>query len=141
MKKHLFALATTVVFLVAAGFVLYPRLARRAEEKRQVEYQHITESYSDELKQGMNRAEVEAYIRSRKQTFSQMCCVGASRNAWADLIKIGEGTSPTAKWPCTGTNIYVAFEFDASEPRSTPKAADSDRLLSVTLFQQPQPCL
>ena len=141
MKKHWFALATTVVLLVAAGFVLYPRFAQRAEQKRQAEYQHITESYSDALRQGMSRAEVEAYIRSRKQTFTQMCCVGAIRNAWADLIKIGEAKSPTLKWPCTGTNIYVAFEFDASEPPSTPKATDSDRLLSVTLFQQPQPCL
>jgi hypothetical protein len=140
MNKRSIALATAVT-LIVAGFILRNRLTERAEQKRLPEYQLVTKSYSDALLPGASRAEVEALIRSRNQTFTQMCCVGARKNAWADLIKLGERTSPNLKWPCDRTNLYVAFEFEEAPPRSEVKAADNDKLASIALFEEPQPCL
>jgi hypothetical protein len=146
MNKRRIALMTAVI-LIAAGFILRSRLAERAEQKRLPEYQGVAKFYSDALTPGTSRAEVEAFIRSRHENFAQMCCVGSvPRNAWADLIKLGERTSPSLKWPCDRTNLFVAFEFAEEPPRSQfnvsqVKAADNDKLISVSLFEQPQPCL
>jgi len=139
MNKKRWAVLLGAVLLIAGGAIfIHNNLARRAEQKRQIDYRRITTEYSDALKRGTNRAEVETYIRSRGQSFQQMCCVGTRRDAWADLIKIGEENAP---WYCSKNNVYVAFEFDAPEPRSTTKALDNDRLLSVTLYQRLEECL
>src|SRR5271170_3395655 len=67
-------------------------------------------SYSQVLKPGMTRKDVEDYFRANKVQFSQMCCVeGAHKNSYDDLIKIGTQHFPV---PCGDTSYYVAFIFD-----------------------------
>jgi len=137
----IFLLATVVASCAFAGFFLYDKIQQRYERRREVEYPKIVASYSDVLRPGADRNRVEAYIRSRQQDFQQMCCVAAPRFAWADLIKIGERTAPDAKWPCTRMNIYVAFEFEPVKPRPSIQSDGTDRLVRVSLFEQPQACL
>ena len=138
MNKKLWAVLLAMALLGGAAYLVHLNLAKHAEQKRQVDYRRTTREYSDALKQGMNRADVENYIRSKNQKFQQMCCVDVQRDAWADLIKIGEEAAP---WYCSKNNVYVAFEFDAVEPRSTTKALDNDTLLSVILYQRLEGCL
>jgi hypothetical protein len=130
-KRRWFAVLLAVV-LVGAG-VIATRIAlnRRAEQKRRREYEAITRAYAGALTQGMRRSEVEEYLRERHQKFGQMCCVGRRRDAWADLVKIGQEKVP---WFCSEHNIYVAFVFDSVEPRSFPKATDTDTLVNVVLY-------
>lgn len=139
-KKQWSVILAVVVGLCLAGYEIQQSLSKRAEQKRRMEYQRITKQYADALQVGTNRVEVENYIRTRGQQFIHMCCVGAPRYAWADLINIGKESAP---WFCSRRNVYVAFEFEGAESRSTigPKALDADKLLSVTLYERLEDCL
>src|ERR1700683_1627883 len=67
-------------------------------------------SYSQVLKPGMTRKDVEDYFRANKVQFSQMCCIEASyKHSYDDLIKIGTLYFPV---PCGDTSYYVAFIFN-----------------------------
>ncbi len=112
---------------------------KRAERKRQIEYAAVLKEYSGALKSGMSRREVESYLRLRGRSFRQMCCVRVRRNAYADIVKIGVEKAP---WYCSKYNIYIAFEFETTEPHGiNPDARDSDRLESTALFPWLEDCL
>jgi hypothetical protein len=111
----------------------------RAKRKRQTEYEAVLRGYSGALRSGMSRREVESYLRFRGRSFRQMCCIRAPRKAYADLVKIGEEKAP---WYCNKSNVYVAFEFETTEPHSiSTDARDSDRLDTVSLFPWLEECL
>ena len=46
-------------------------------------------TYSQDLKPGMTRKEVEDYLRANKVQFSQGCCAGSNERSLDDLIEIG----------------------------------------------------
>src|SRR5947208_1970697 len=106
-----------LVFVVAIGAIVCvfvgTRIVRgkRAQRDRDVVYQRTLRSYSEVLRPGMTRREVEDYLRTRSVSFLQMCCVDqkdSSKNVYDDLAKIGEEDAP---WYCSEKNIYIAFEF------------------------------
>jgi hypothetical protein len=112
---------------------------KRAERKRQTRYEAVLKEYSGALKSGISRREVESYLRLRDRSFRQMCCIRVRRDAYADIVRIGEEKAP---WYCNKYNIYVAFEFETTEPHGlNPDARDSDRLESTTLFPWLEECL
>ena len=142
MRNKRLVFAGIVILLAVVGVILYRRGRAVSVLKQQAQYQSIVRSYAAVLKTGATRAEVEGYIHSRNQKFTQQSlALPMQRDALTDLIKIGEGTLPSFRWPCNMANVYVVFEFEANEPRSTPSAADSDRLLDILWFIRPQPCL
>jgi hypothetical protein len=108
-----------------------------AKKKREAAYQATLQSYSDVLKSGMTRKYVEEYLRSKGVTFQQLCCIGES-SAFADLLKIG---TEKHTWYCSEHDVYVAFQFVASEPHTLPVAHDTDTLKSITIFQKLEGCL
>jgi hypothetical protein len=124
--------------IIVSAFGIKDMRDKRAEHKRQIEYQSVLKEYSGVLKPGMSRHEAESYLQSKGLSFRQMCCVGRTRTAWADLVRIGEEKPP---WYCNQYDIYVAFEFETAEPRGTTDARDSDRLVDVTLFPWLEECL
>ena len=130
--------------MIGALLILCVAIARhvvqtRAERRREAEYQMVLKEYADALKPGMTRPEAESYLRAKMLPFQQMCCVAKPRQAWADLVKIGEEQAP---WYCNAYNIYVAFEFSTTEPHGVvTDARNSDRLESVTLFPHLEGCL
>jgi len=68
-----------------------------------------------------------------------MCCIRVPRTAYADIVKIGEEKAP---WYCNQYNVYVAFEFETTEPHGTvTDARDSDRLETTSLFPLLEECL
>ncbi len=119
-----------VVFLaiIAAICALVPvvRFARR-----EAQYTRSLNAFSDVLKPGVRRSEVEAYLRSRNFYFSQMCCSGEKLNAMDDLVEVGH---EKAGLICIERSVYVAFQFAAVEPNEQ-WVADSDRLVRTTLFR------
>jgi hypothetical protein len=139
-NKRWLAFTTLVVALIIVSLVIQHVLQKRAEERRLVQYHATVRMYADALQQSTSRAVVEAYLRTRGKAFQQMCCVNTPRNAWADLVNIGEEHVP---WFCSQHNIYVAFVFDAPEhlKAQTQTAESTDTLTDVVLYPRLEGCM
>jgi hypothetical protein len=138
-KNRWVLLVMAAALLIVCVLAIESIIKKQAERKRQTEYEGVVREYSATLKSGMSRSEVESYLRLRGSTFRQMCCIRAPRNAYADLVKIGEENAP---WYCNKSNVYVAFEFETTEPHGvSTDARDSDRLETVSLFPWLEECL
>jgi hypothetical protein len=118
-----------VLLAVILGVYLSVALGRYVH--KEVRYEHQLNAFSEALKPGMKRSEVESYLRSRNIEFSKMCCSGAKLNAMDDLVQVGH---EKAGLVCVERNVYVAFQFAAVEPNDK-WVADSDRLVGTTLFR------
>jgi hypothetical protein len=136
-------LLLTLVLLTLGLGVLAVRsrlLKRQAQTRREVAYQSNLRSYTQVLKPGMTRKEVEDYFRAEDIEFRQMCCVAdafSTRHSWDDLIKIGEEDVPLF---CRQNNAYVAFlftDYDKSERQDN----DLDTLKNVTIYHELEGCL
>jgi hypothetical protein len=136
-------LLLTLVLLTLGLGVLAVRsrlLKRQAQTRREVAYQSNLRSYTQVLKPGMTRKEVEDYFRAEDIEFRQMCCVAdelSARHSWDDLIKIGEEDVPMF---CRGNNVYVAFRFNDYD-NSERQDNDLDTLKSVTIYHELEGCL
>jgi hypothetical protein len=113
----------------------------RAKEERQAGYQRTVALYSDVLKSGMSRKQVEDYLGKKGVSFSNICCVENSDGTFDDIVRIGQEDAP---WFCSEHNIYVAFEFVAVEPRDPKKlfySLPSDELKKIILWPKLDGCL
>jgi hypothetical protein len=129
---------TAVIFVVLSCTTVGCALRKRAQEKREITYQSALRSYSEVLKPGMTRREVEDYLRAKNIEFRQMCCVEDARSAYADLTKIGKEHVP---WYCERHNVYVAFQFAAVEAHKPYEARDSDTLGKMSIFHWLEGCM
>lgn len=119
-------------------FAIRAELSKRAEQKRYADYARATKAYSDALKPGTTRGQVENFLKLRNLDFRRMCCIGPHDNAPADLVRIGKERPP---WYCSESNVYVALRFVASAPHTGPETHDDDKLLTVTLYPWLEECL
>ena len=113
---------------------------KQAQNSREAAYRLQLLSYTQDLKTGMTRKEVEDYLRANKIEVRQMCCVADelyTRHSWDDLVKIGEEEVP---WFCRGNNVYVAFRF-ADYDKSERQDNDLDVLKSVAIYHELEGCL
>jgi hypothetical protein len=98
-------------------------------------------TYSQVLKPGMTRKEVEDYFRANKIQFSQACCAERSNGqALDDLVEIGTQHFPV---PCGDTTHYAAFIFDEQTqhpPVGFMRADNLDTLQSITTFHWADDC-
>jgi hypothetical protein len=125
-----------VALVIAVGLFEHQRRKREAQKRREAGYELALHAYSQALRPGMSRKEVEDYLRAKSVPSLKMCCVGG-RNS--DLVKIGQ---EDATWFCREVNVYVAFQFDDGGhhgPYST--ANDSNSLEAVTIFDWADGCL
>jgi hypothetical protein len=129
---------TAVIFVVLSCTTVGCALRKRAQEKREITYQSALRSYSEVLKPGMTRREVEDYLRAKNIDFSQMGWVEDERTAYADLTKIGKEHAP---WYCEHHNVYVAFQFAAVEAHKPAEARDLDALKKITIFHWLEGCM
>ena len=113
----------------------------QAREARERTYQSTLGVYSNDLKPGLTRKNVEAYLRERRLDFERMCCVGRS-SYYADLVKIGE---EAASWYCSDEYVYMAFEFAAVKPHTILSGSylglDSDVLRHIEIYRFSADCL
>lgn len=142
-RWHLYMAATLIAALLVGFGVRH--VLEKAQQRRQVEYQKALRSYSEVLKTGMTRKQVEDYFSARNVSFRQMCCVsvkeftrGVYDNAYDDLVKTGQENVP---WFCSENNVYVAFQFLGSDKNSIPKAEASDKLKDLTIYRWLDGCL
>jgi hypothetical protein len=142
MKKRLLIFALVVAVLLIIWLGVRSNLQEEAQKKRDKAYQAALRSFTEALKPGMTRKEVENYLRAKNLEVRQMCCVNpsesASRSTWDDLTKIGEEQAP---FVCSAKNIYVAFQFKEHKARGTSKADDLDTLRAMSIFRWQEGCL
>jgi Na+-transporting NADH:ubiquinone oxidoreductase subunit NqrC len=143
IAHHLLIFVLVFAVLSAIWMVVRSKLQQQAQRKRDAAYQATLLSFTEALKPGMTRKEVEDYFRAKNLKFIQMCCVdsreSASRSSWDDLTKIGEEQAP---WFCSEKNIYVAFQFTDHKARNgTPKTDDLDTLRAVSIYRWLEGCL
>ncbi|MFZ0522755.1 MAG: hypothetical protein WAL95_17145 [Candidatus Acidiferrales bacterium] len=129
MKRRWLTLALVGISLGAIGGCI----ARRSRA--------ALRSYSQVLKPGMTRKDVEVYLRENKIQFSQTCCEnGSNKQSLDDLVRIGTHHFPV---PCGDSSYYVAFIFDDQTqhpPALMPQADDLDTLRSITTFHWVDDC-
>jgi hypothetical protein len=98
-------------------------------------------TYSQDLKPGMTRKEVEDYFRANKISFRHRCCGGGSNeHSLDDFIEIGTQHIPV---PCGDSTSYVVFIYDAQTwhpPAGLPQADDRDTLRSITTISEVDDC-
>jgi hypothetical protein len=136
MGKNLLSMRRFVLLVLFAAGSSDAR-AQSAKEKREAAYKAKLQFYTDVLKPGMTRKNVEDFLRARGVAFGQLCCID-ERSAYADLVKIGKEKHP---WYCEEHNVYIAFQFAAVEPHKGWEAYDSDTLKSVTIYHKLEGCL
>jgi hypothetical protein len=142
MKRVLLPLLLLVgVGLLAVGTRYGLKLQRK--RKREAAYQSALLSYTQVLKPGMTRKEVEDYLRAKNIDFGQMCCVVGiqphPKHSLDDITKVGQEDVP---WFCSEHYIFVAFQFeDHGQYKSILGADDKDTLKSVTIYHELGGCL
>jgi hypothetical protein len=102
----------TIVVVATSVWGVYRVLEGRVQKKREAAYLQDLRSYSDALKPGMSRKELESYLKARGIKFRQMCCLGQNRGVYDDLVKIGE---EKPQWVCSRQVVYVGFQFTANK--------------------------
>lgn len=170
-KRSLLLLIVVGVFAALCGVALRHALGQRAIQKREaayqraVSYQSLLHRYSEALKPGMTRKEVEGYLRTNDvHSYTEVLKPGMTRNeveaflrgdgvsffiffprwlaedhAYADLVKIGQEEHP---WYCSEQDVYIAFHFIATEPLTANyRASDTDTLKNISIFYQLGGCL
>jgi Na+-transporting NADH:ubiquinone oxidoreductase subunit NqrC len=140
MKRILLLMLVLLTLGLVVLAVRSRLLKKQAQSRRETAYQSQLLSYTQDLKTGMTRKEVENYFRANKIEFRQMCCVAdelSMRHSWDDLIKIGEEDVPMF---CRGNNVYVAFRFNDYD-NSERQDNDLDTLKSVTIYHELEGCL
>jgi len=142
MRRWRYLSGLLVVAAFCAGIARYAwvRHARKTAYQsavREAAYQSALRSYSDDLKPGTRRKDVENYLRAKGVPVIQMGGrSGRSDLTRSDLTKIGREDAP---WYCSEYNVYVMFKFDATDP--TGILSDSDHLKEVTIFRWLEGCL
>jgi len=142
-RWHLY-LATSIIALVVALGVWHVR-EERAQQRREFAYRKSLRSYSEVLRTGTTRKQVENYFSSRNIPFRQLCCVsvkefskGVDDYAYDDLVKIGQEDVP---WVCRANNVYIAFQFFGSGRDSSATARPADTLKDISIYHHLDGCM
>jgi len=145
MRRRLLYLAIALIAALAVGWRVHHVIEERTQKRREIDYQKTLRSYSEVLKTGMTRKEVEDYLSTKKIRFRQMCCVttkefsrGVYDDTYDDLVKIAQEDVP---WVCSENNVYVAFQFLGRDKNSLPTAEPSDILKDVTVYHWLEGCM
>jgi hypothetical protein len=138
-------LSLILVLLVAGlcGLGVRYRSKKQLQKRREAVYQAVLRSYTQVLKPGMTRKEVEDYLRSRNIEFRQICCVdikeSSRRHSWDDLTKIGQEDVP---FVCRENNVYVALQFTDHEQGEVKwQVNDLDILKALSIYHSLEGCL
>jgi hypothetical protein len=109
------------------------RAESRAHAKREAIYQAGLRSYTQTLKPGMKRVEVEDYLSAKKVEFLRL--------SLDDLTPIGEDEPPN--WFCGRPHVYVRFQFTARSPREDrpAEANQQDTLEEIKISRLASGCI
>jgi len=143
--KRILLLILGLAIVGVIGLGIRDELHKKNQSRREAGYQSILRTYTQALKPGMTRKEVEDYLQAKSSKFRQTCCIDSSesskRHSWDDLTKIGQEDAP---WFCSEHNVYIAFQFIDHvriETGFQMKDDDLDTLKAITLYHQLETCL
>jgi hypothetical protein len=147
-------LAVMFVLGVAGLFVK----AQIQKHRRETEYQAIAGQYSQALRLGATRQQVEDYLRGKNVRFSRMCCVESPvpyDEAWDDFVFLGQaygvfGDALRPFFPSAFNEAFwckesvsVGFQFTTSmhivtDKRGVPIRRDTpfDTLKNMSIYRQ-----
>lgn len=137
MSRGRLLLIGLVLVALSATAIGYSARKQAQKEKREAAYESALRSYSETLRPGMTRKEVEDYLKSKGTKFQQMGWID-ERSAFSDLVKIGSEPPP---WYCSEYGVYIALQFAAFEPHKPWESYDSDILKRITIFKWLGGCL
>ena len=141
MKRSRLLIPVLVVVAIL-GYAVHRVFAKRAQQRREADYQQKLNSYAEVLKPGMSRRDVEGYLRSKGRSVRYMCCINHRKaDTWDELVKIGE---EDAGWFCSKLNIYVGFQFTPHEQTADSfdtSGNELDTLARIQIFRQLEGCL
>ncbi len=136
-------LLVIVVIVAASPEIAFLYISKKhqvspeSKNKREAAYQSSAQSYAANLKLGLPRKDVEAYLRTKRVGFTRMCCI-EQHGAFADLVQIGQEEHP---WFCNENYVYVAFEFTGTGSTPDSGGSDTDALKKISIFRQLGGCL
>ena len=107
------------------------------QKKREAAYEAVLHSYTEVIKPGMTRKELEDYLHAKGTAFQQFCC-NDEKSVFSDLVRIGKEKHP---WYCSEHNVYIEFQFAMVEPHFPIRIRDSDTLTKITIFHHLEGCL
>lgn len=113
MLKRRWLWIIAVIVAVSSAIAVRHAYKARVQKRRDVANQATLLTYSQNLRPGLTRKEIEDYLHSRGTAFTQMCCL-EQRSALTDLVKVGEEEAP---WYCSEWTVFIALEFDGIEPQ------------------------
>jgi hypothetical protein len=127
-----------ILILVVAPLIFFGvryemkvRAEAQAQVKRETTYQTALRSYTQILKPGTKRKEVEDYLRANKTEFLRI--------SLDDLTKIGEEEPP---WYCGTSSVHVKFRFTSVGQREPGLGADDeDTLDEIAIYHWLDRCL
>ena len=126
-----------VLILALAALILSPACAQSRKEKREAGYQAALHSYSEIVKVGATRKEVEELLKSKNTSFGRWCCIEKG-TTFSDLIQIGKEKHP---WFCEAHIVYIAIEFVTIDPNAPTKMNESDVVQKVAIWHHLEGCL
>ena len=126
-----------LLVLTLTALASSPTCAQSRKQKREARYQVALNSYSDLVKIGASRKEVEAILQSKNTTFSQICCVEPG-TAFSDLIAIGKEKHP---WYCSTHTVYVAIVYVAVAPNTSRHINENDIVQKLTIWHHLDSCM
>jgi len=123
--------------LALAVLALPPASAQSRKQKREAAYQAALQSYSDFVKIGATRKEVEDILRSKNTSFVRLCCVEQG-TTFADLIKIGKEKHP---WYCEAHSVYIAIQYVALDQNTSKTVKETDEVHKITIWHHLEGCI
>jgi len=133
MQKTKLGLLTLAVAVLA----LPPVCAQSRKQKREAGYQAVLQDYTEIVKVGATRKEVEELLKSRNTSFGRLCCVEQG-TTFSDLIQIGKEKHP---WYCGEHAVYIAIEFVAIDRDAPRKINETDVVQKVAIWHHLEGCL
>jgi hypothetical protein len=144
MKRIILALLALMAIGIVA-FGVHRRSEMNAKKNREAAYETKLRSFTEVLKPGMTRKQIEDYFHANNVSYSEECCVAFDRsvirNSYDDLVKIGQEDVP---WYCSENDVYIAFQFadyKTGVPFWQAKDNELDTLKAITVYQQLGGCL
>jgi hypothetical protein len=143
IRSDMRRIVLTILLLAVGGLGIvgvHSWFEKQSRRKREAAYDSILRSYTQALKPGMTRKQVEDYLRTKNVSFQQMS--GINGDSWDDLIKIGQ--EEEHPWYCSEHIVYLAFQFADYEQLGKPldlEANKLDTLRAVTIYHRLEGCL
>jgi hypothetical protein len=130
-----------VALIITVASIVLIRNAVKAKrgEERHAQHQAALTKFTQALKPGITRKQVEDYLRTQNLKFGRICC-NQHQDVYATEVRVGQEDSP---WFCSGWGVYVDFEFTTIEPDRYPlrPPADGDILSNLHLVSKGESCL